>query len=121
MIQAGLDGLADDPVGVWNLDAAAYVDALRTLLQLNKPTLLLGGGGYHGPNTARVWSLLTAVALERDLPPTTPVPNQLKSWPSFGPTYTLDVPSGEMSDRNDEAYLQHVETIFAAHAESLRE
>lgn len=65
VVQCGVDGLAGDPMAVWNLSAAAYVRAIQRVLGWNKPTLLLGGGGYRSENAARCWSLLTAVCLGR--------------------------------------------------------
>ncbi|PWY98747.1 Arginase/deacetylase [Testicularia cyperi] len=65
VVQCGVDGLAGDPMSVWNLSASAYIQAVRTVLALRKPTLLLGGGGYNSPNAARCWSLLAAACLGR--------------------------------------------------------
>ncbi|CDS01908.1 related to histone deacetylase [Sporisorium scitamineum] len=65
VVQCGVDGLAGDPMAVWNLSAAAYVKAIQRVLSWEKPTLLLGGGGYCSENAARCWSLLTAVCLGR--------------------------------------------------------
>lgn len=65
VVQCGVDGLAGDPMAVWNLSAAAYVKAIQSVLSWNKPVLLLGGGGYNSENAARCWSLLTAVCLGR--------------------------------------------------------
>lgn len=65
VVQCGVDGLAADPMAVWNLSAAAYVKAIQRVLSWKKPTLLLGGGGYCSENAAKCWSLLTAVCLGR--------------------------------------------------------
>lgn len=65
VVQCGVDGLAGDPMGVWNLSSAAYVGAIQRVLSWKKPTLLLGGGGYQSENAARVSSLLTAACLGR--------------------------------------------------------
>lgn len=65
VVQCGVDGLAGDPMAVWNLSAAAYVKTMQSVLSWKKPTLLLGGGGYNSENAARCWSLLTAVCLGR--------------------------------------------------------
>ncbi|SPO28932.1 related to histone deacetylase [Ustilago trichophora] len=65
VVQCGVDGLAGDPMAVWNLSASAYVKAIQRVLGWKKPTLLLGGGGYNSPNAARCWSLIIAVCLDR--------------------------------------------------------
>ncbi|GAC99870.1 potential Sin3.Rpd3 histone deacetylase complex component [Pseudozyma hubeiensis SY62] len=163
VVQCGVDGLAGDPMAMWNLSAAAYVEAVQRVLSWNKPTLLLGGGGYNSENAARCWSLLTAVCLGRfeeashnkrlrkhvsssldePLPLTeqkqseadgtsevnkeevastsldqisykTPIPDH-KFWPNYDPTYTLDVPAGEMIDQNDEAHFEAISKTFTEH------
>ncbi|TKY89451.1 hypothetical protein EX895_001982 [Sporisorium graminicola] len=162
VVQCGVDGLAGDPMAVWNLSAAAYVKAIQRVLSWKKPTLLLGGGGYCSENAARCWSLLTAVCLgrfkERDhskrnssagrplqgepLPLTeqketipsdqkdilqnsaspslatisydTAIPDH-KFWPNYAPTYSLDVPAGEMIDQNDEAHFEAISKTFTEH------
>lgn len=65
VVQCGVDGLAGDPMAVWNLSASAYVAAIQRVLRWKKPTLLLGGGGYNSENAARCWSLITAACLGR--------------------------------------------------------
>ncbi|KAJ9474824.1 putative histone deacetylase HOS2 (putative) [Pseudozyma hubeiensis] len=163
VVQCGVDGLAGDPMAVWNLSAAAYVEAIQRVLSWKKPTLLLGGGGYNSENAARCWSLLTALCLGRfeegsqskrlrnhvssshdePLPLTeqkqseaedtsdvdkeqatstslekisyqTPIPDH-KFWPNYAPTYTLDVPAGEMIDQNDEAHFEAISKTFTEH------
>lgn len=156
VVQCGVDGLAGDPMAVWNLSAAAYVDAIERVLGWQKPTLLLGGGGYCSENAARCWSLITALCLGRlergdggkrksistaathDQPRPlteqqdgteekrevstssdrisyeTAIPDH-KHWPKYGPTYTLDVPSGEMIDQNDESHFEAINKVFLEH------
>uniref|UniRef100_V5EEP1 Histone deacetylase domain-containing protein n=1 Tax=Kalmanozyma brasiliensis (strain GHG001) TaxID=1365824 RepID=V5EEP1_KALBG len=87
VVQCGVDGLAGDPMAVWNLSAAAYVRAIQRVLGWNKPTLLLGGGGYCNH----------------------------KFWPNYAPTYTLDAPAGEMIDQNDEAHFEAINKVFLEH------
>lgn len=65
VVQCGVDGLAGDPMSVWNLSSAAYVNAVSRVLEWKKPTLLLGGGGYQSENAARCWSSITALCLGR--------------------------------------------------------
>lgn len=40
---------------------------VRTILSKSLPTLLLGGGGYNVANAARLWTRLTADAVNREL------------------------------------------------------
>ncbi|SNX86217.1 related to histone deacetylase [Melanopsichium pennsylvanicum] len=173
VVQCGVDGLAGDPMAVWNLSARAYVKAIQRVLGWKKPTLLLGGGGYNSESAARVWTLLTAVCLNRFHDQTgkdgignglavkrtthenVPIPlieqkrqqqtdsneNQMernkkeepsldrigyetlipdhKYWPNYDPEYTLDVPSGEMIDQNDQAHFEVIDRVFFKHIKNM--
>jgi len=44
--QCGADGLAYDEMDSFNLSSDAYVHCVESVLALNLPTLLLGGGEY---------------------------------------------------------------------------
>ncbi|PWN48701.1 hypothetical protein IE53DRAFT_182771 [Violaceomyces palustris] len=65
VIQCGLDGLAGDPMSIWNLDCRSVLKVISTFLSWDLPTLLLGGGGYDNVNAAKCWSLITSLALGR--------------------------------------------------------
>lgn len=56
VLQCGVDGLAGDPLGGFNLTNAAYVKAVQHILSQQVPVVILGGGGYKPVNAARVWS-----------------------------------------------------------------
>ncbi|KAG8993004.1 hypothetical protein FRB94_011149 [Tulasnella sp. JGI-2019a] len=67
-IQCGADGLAGDPCAVfnWTVDPACEGSmgwCVERALGWGCRTLLLGGGGYNSPNTARAWTLLTSIAV----------------------------------------------------------
>lgn len=47
VFQCGVDTLARDPVGTFNLTSGGICDAVRLLRDLKLPLLVLGGGGYH--------------------------------------------------------------------------
>ncbi|GAA5897949.1 hypothetical protein JCM8208_003199 [Rhodotorula glutinis] len=124
VVQLGTDGLAGDPCKEWNLSLSALGFAVERVLSWNKPTLLLGGGGYHSPNAARAWAYLTSVALGRPLPLDTPIPPDLPSstYALFGPDWTLDVPEAYgVRDRNDDETLGRVERAFEGYAERVGE
>lgn len=64
VVQCGCDGLAGDPVKEWNLDSTGLSEIVRRVIEdWNKPTLLLGGGGYNNANAARCWATLTSAAV----------------------------------------------------------
>jgi len=64
VFQCGADALAGDPTRAFNLSSECYAACLRLVLRWSLPTLVLGGGGYNHCNTAKCWTLLTAVCLE---------------------------------------------------------
>lgn len=113
---------------------------MERVLQWNRRTLLLGGGGYDSPNAARAWAYLTSVAvrswfflcpdstheslphqLGSALPLDTPIPPDLPSaqYELFAPSFTLDVPEGYMRDANTEETLRRVEKTFEVYEEKL--
>jgi acetoin utilization protein AcuC len=57
VLELGLDILAGDPLTHLHMTNNVVVDVLDRLLQLNKPLLVIGGGGYHVDNTVRGWAL----------------------------------------------------------------
>ena len=56
LLQAGCDGLADDPQSGLMFSNIGYWRAADHILGLNKPTLVMGGGGYNPFSTARAWT-----------------------------------------------------------------
>ncbi len=56
ILQAGCDGLADDPQSGLSYSNLGYWQAVHCFLQLGLPSLVLGGGGYNPYTTARAWS-----------------------------------------------------------------
>ncbi|KAF5345921.1 hypothetical protein D9758_011417 [Tetrapyrgos nigripes] len=82
--------------------------------------LFLGGGGYNHPNAARAWAFLTSVITGSPLPLSTPIPQchankpseTFQYFPSFAPSFTLDVPPGNMYDLNTGEYFDRVKRAF---------
>ncbi|KAK7437922.1 hypothetical protein VKT23_018357 [Stygiomarasmius scandens] len=82
--------------------------------------LFLGGGGYNHPNAARAWAFLTSIITGNPLPLSTPIPHTVfnkpnepfRFFPAFAPSFTLDVPPGNMRDMNTEEYLMQVKGAF---------
>ena len=61
VVQCGADCLAQDPLGAFNLSLVGTAPAVRAILETDRPTLFLGGGGYHsGANSAKYWTYLTS-------------------------------------------------------------
>ena len=67
-------GLLTDPHRGMSLTTHAFTRAASYILELCKvPTLILGGGGYHPPSTAKHFALLTATILGKELDEDIPV------------------------------------------------
>lgn len=71
VLQAGADSLAGDSVGMengsFNLSTRAHAECVRFVRDLNKPLLVLGGGGYSKQSVARCWAVNTAVLCGQEL------------------------------------------------------
>lgn len=57
VVELGMDTLAGDPLTHLALTNNAMFELIERLLGLEKPVLLIGGGGYHVENTVRAWAL----------------------------------------------------------------
>ncbi|KAH9985503.1 hypothetical protein BJV77DRAFT_1061972 [Russula vinacea] len=110
VLQCGVDGLAEDPLGAWNWSLGG---------EGGLACLLLGGGGYSLPNTARAWALLTSLACGVPLSLDTPIPNHA-GFTVYAPSFTLDVPPSNVRDENTEDYLTEVDAIFERVVEILQ-
>ncbi|KAF8508253.1 histone deacetylase 8 [Hysterangium stoloniferum] len=116
VVQCGVDGLAGDPCGTWNWSLGSsdgsFGWCLSQVLGWNCKTLLLGGGGYNSPNVARAWSYVTSIALGQPLPLEADIPDH-NGFPSYEPSFTLDIPAGNMRDENTDEYLEHIEQVYS--------
>ena len=61
ILELGMDGLSNDPLAQLNLTNNVYADILQSILDMGKPILATGGGGYHLENTARAWALVWSI------------------------------------------------------------
>lgn len=61
VVEVGMDTLAGDPLAHLHLTNNVPADAIEKLVELNKPMLVTGGGGYHVENTVRAWTLAWSV------------------------------------------------------------
>ena len=55
--ELGADGLAGDPLANLYLTNNVYAEIINHLINLDKPILATGGGGYDIDNTVRAWVL----------------------------------------------------------------
>ncbi|PVG00820.1 Arginase/deacetylase [Serendipita vermifera] len=123
IIQCGADGLAGDPMGVWNWEVDPSVAGsmgwcVKRAIDWGCKTILLGGGGYHSTNAARAWTALTAIAVERSFPADMLVPEH-SLWPRYAPSFTMEVEKGNMSDENRKDYLDGIHETYERLAERI--
>jgi histone deacetylase 1/2 len=63
VLQCGSDSLSGDRLGCFNLSMRGHANCVNFVRSFNKPTLVLGGGGYTMRNVARTWAYETGVVL----------------------------------------------------------
>ncbi|XP_045593976.2 LOW QUALITY PROTEIN: histone deacetylase 8 [Procambarus clarkii] len=108
--QCGADAVSGDPLGGGNLTPEAFKSCVRHILNLHKPTLFLGGGGYDNINTAKLWTVITSTIL--DTPLSAEIPEH-QFFPLYGPSFELEVTAGLRKSENTQKSLD--ETVWAAH------
>lgn len=97
----------------------------QALMKMSLPSVR--PGGYHSPNAARAWAFLTSVVVGdwavrmsisqscfqagKPLSLDAEIPDH-RAFPLYQPSFTLDVPAGNMQDQNSDEYLQHIEDVF---------
>ena len=104
VVQCGVDGLAHDPMDSFNLTGISHIQAINIILSWKLPVLLLGGGGYNIPNTAKVWTRITAsvcgVCMNEDIP-------EHEQFLNYSPDFTLAITPSYRSNYNlKNDYLQ---------------
>uniref|UniRef100_A0A2C9JYC4 Histone deacetylase n=1 Tax=Biomphalaria glabrata TaxID=6526 RepID=A0A2C9JYC4_BIOGL len=105
VMQCGADTLSEDPMTSFNLTHFGIAKCVCYMLTWNLPTVLLGGGGYHFPNTAKCWTFLTALAAGKKLPVDIP---EHEHFLDYGPSYELTTSPGNKRDLNTDQYLANI-------------
>lgn len=103
--QCGADGLIGDPMNSFNLTIKGYSQCVEHLISWNIPLILLGGGGYNILNTARLWTALTACALNEQLD--NDIPDH-SCFLEYRPTYELLIEAGHRPNINSNQYIDSV-------------
>ncbi|CAH8833313.1 unnamed protein product [Trichobilharzia szidati] len=129
VVQCGADCLATDPHRIFNLtnfyptsdtdsdcksedSLSGYLYAMKKILSWKIPTLILGGGGYNFSDTARLWTRITALAIEEvkakkiTLSPEIP---EHSYFSRYGPDFELDIDyfSHQSYNKPDDNIKQH--------------
>ncbi|EHL02310.1 putative Histone deacetylase RPD3 [Glarea lozoyensis 74030] len=105
VLQCGGDSLSGDRLGCFNLSMRGHANCVQFVKSFNKPTLVLGGGGYTMRNVARTWAFETGVLVGQDMGPMLPF-NEYYEY--YGPDYELDVRSSNMENANSKDYLEKI-------------
>ncbi|OGV63063.1 MAG: hypothetical protein A2283_23255 [Lentisphaerae bacterium RIFOXYA12_FULL_48_11] len=61
IMELGMDALAGDPLAHLNLTNNVYAEIIGLVMNIGKPILATGGGGYNVDNTVRAWALAWSV------------------------------------------------------------
>lgn len=61
IMELGMDALAGDPLAHLNLTNNVYAEIIGLIMNIGKPILATGGGGYNVDNTVRAWALAWSV------------------------------------------------------------
>ncbi|KAF8605689.1 Arginase/deacetylase [Ceratobasidium sp. AG-I] len=120
IVQCGVDGLAGDPYAMWNWDIDAEREGsmgwcvsriMGWVKERGVKVVFLGGGGYDSPNAARAWTYLTSILAGSPLVVSADIPDH-GAFLQYKPSFTLDVPAGNMPDENTESDLARIESSF---------
>jgi acetoin utilization protein AcuC len=61
ILELGMDALAGDPLAHLHLTNNVHADIVQSLVDIEKPLLVTGGGGYNIEQTVRGWALCWSV------------------------------------------------------------
>lgn len=76
VVCCGADCLAGDPLSSMQLSNVALWDAILALIAMNRPTIILGGGGYNPWTVTRYWAGLWGRICGAAIPETLPAAGQ---------------------------------------------
>ncbi|KAJ3561196.1 hypothetical protein NPX13_g9041 [Xylaria arbuscula] len=105
VLQCGGDSLSGDRLGCFNLSMAGHSNCVKYVKSFNKPTLVVGGGGYTMRNVARTWAFETGLLVDAHMDRTLPF-NEYYEY--YGPDYELDVRASNMENANSPEYLEKI-------------
>ena len=105
VLQGGTDSLSGDRLGCFNLSIKGHSIGTRVVKSLNKPFMMLGGGGYTLRNVPRAWTYETGIAVDLELEDEMPKHDYLEY---FYPEYKLHMPVSNMENVNTPEYLNSI-------------
>ncbi|KAG8815325.1 hypothetical protein FRC17_000743 [Serendipita sp. 399] len=118
VVQCGVDGLAGDPMAIWNWslpveDQGSLGWCVQNVLNWECKTLLLGGVHMYNLITMQT-QLQVGKQPEADMP----IPEH-GSWLRYAPSFTMEIEKGSMRDENQQDYLRIVNERFASIAQRI--
>ncbi|KAI1082067.1 hypothetical protein F5B20DRAFT_578838 [Whalleya microplaca] len=123
VLQCGGDSLSGDRLGCFNLSMEGHANCVKFVKSFNRPTLVLGGGGYTMRNVARTWAFETGLLVDAKMDRTLPF-NEYYEY--YAPEYRLDVRASNMENANSPEYLEKIKNQLVenlrrtAHAPSVQ-
>jgi acetoin utilization protein AcuC len=72
MLQAGADGLAEDPLSMLSLSNNAHLEAVAAVKRLAPRLIVLGGGGYNPWTVGRCWTAIWGALNDLPIPDSLP-------------------------------------------------
>ncbi|KAI3334117.1 hypothetical protein F4824DRAFT_469820 [Ustulina deusta] len=105
VLQCGGDSLSGDRLGCFNLSMEGHSNCVKFVKSFNRPTLVVGGGGYTMRNVARTWAFETGLLVDAHMERTLPF-NEYYEY--YGPDYELDVRASNMENANSPEYLEKI-------------
>ena len=118
VLQCGADSLAGDRIGTFNLSMKGHGECVKFVRSLDKPLLVLGGGGYTIRNVVRCWTYETAILLEKEISDELPATDYSDY---FLPSSSLFLDVTNMENKNDRTVLQQQLDLVLAQLDELRE
>ncbi|KAJ3424691.1 histone deacetylase [Anaeramoeba flamelloides] len=104
VMQCGADSLSGDRLGCFNLTLKGHGECIKFVKSLNKPLLILGGGGYTIKNVSRCWAYETSLLIDE-----TELPNEIPKhnfYNYYTPTYKLHLEPLDIQNKNDSVVLE---------------
>ena len=117
VLQCGADMLVGDPIGTFSLTPQGLSRGVHSILLWGLPMLLLGGGGYNFPNTARFWTRCTALSLGETLPADIP---EHTGFENYGPDFTLHVSPSNRQDENTEKSVKELTQTISGYLSTVK-
>ena len=105
LLQVGADAHFQDPLAHLNLTTQGWLALAQRVLDLGKPTVALGGGGYNLTTVARLWTLLYGALSGQTFPEDVPA-SYASEW---------DIPY--LHDRTHPALTEREEEFVRAYAD----